>query len=164
MPANREIRGALIESGVSPIAAAVALSHLLRPLRFDFFKRRRNRLLSIVQERLIVVAAKRKLLQLLTAEAEAQQRAFNLEDLFTGIHHHRLGNLGERVIRRAIGELAAEGIIKSHAGEPGLDLVILTGRKCDLSVPKLREVHEKIRRAMGIKYARPYLLEKTWDV
>jgi hypothetical protein len=164
MPSDREIRRALIESGLSPIAAAAALSQLLRPLRLDFFRRRRNRLLSVVQERLVVMAAKRKLMELLAAEAEAEQRLLNLEDLFTGVHQQKLGNLGEHVIRRAIRELAAEGTIKSQTSAAGVDLAGLTGKRYDLSAPKLREVHEKMRRAMGIKEAKPYVPEKRWDL
>jgi hypothetical protein len=164
MPSDREIRRALIESGMNPVEAAAALSQLLRPPRLDFFKRRRNRLLRIVQERLVVVAAKRKLLEILTAEAEAQQRLLNLEDLFTGVHRQKLGNLGERVIGRAIRELAAEGTIKSQTSAAGVDLAGLTGKRYDLSAPKLREVHEKMRRAMGLKEAKAYVPEKRWDL
>ena len=164
MPSDPEIRQGLLESGMSPRAAAAAISQLLRPLRLDFFRRRRNRLLSVVQERLIIVAAKRKLLEILTAEAEARQRALNLEDLFTGVHQQKLGNLGERVMRRAIRELVAEGIMKSHTGAAGVELASLTGQRYDLSIPELRQVHEKMRRAMGIKEAKPYLPEKRWDL
>jgi hypothetical protein len=164
MPSDREIRQALIESGMYPIQAALALSQLLRPLRLDFFRRRRNRLLRIVQERLVVIAAKRKLVELLAAEAEAKQRLLNLEDLFTGVHQQKLGNLGERVMMRAILELGAEGIIKRGGGGRGPDVVGLTGRQCDLRTPRLREVHEKMRRAMGITGAKPYIPEKRWDL
>ncbi len=164
MPSDREIRRALIESGMSLVEAAAATSHVLRPLRLDFFKRRRNRLLSLVQGRLVVIAAKRKLIELLTAEAEAGQRLLNLEDLFTGIHQQKLGNLGERVMIRAILELGAEGIVKRDSSAGGPDVVGLTGRKYDLRTPRLREVHEKMRRAMGIKGAKPYIPEKRWDL
>lgn len=164
MPSDVEVRQGLIESGLSPSAAAAALSQLLRPLRLDFFRRRRNRLLSVVQDRLIVIAAKRKLLEILTAEAQAQQQALNLEDLFTGVHQRKLGNLGERVMRRAIRELVAEGVVKTHTGAAGVELASLTGQRYDLSIPKLRQVHEKMRRAMGITEAKPYLPEKRWDL
>jgi hypothetical protein len=73
-------------------------------------------------------------------------------------------NLGEIVIRQAIRELTDEGVLRSRIERDGLDLVALTGRRPEWRAPKLRDVCEKMRSAMGIRGARPYLMERHWDL
>ena len=164
MPPDREIREALIESGAPEGEAANAVSHLLRGFGLDFFGRRKNRLLNLVQDRLLVVAAKSKVVDVLGREGSGRRKTFNLEDLLTGMLHTELVNLGEIVLRRAIRELVAEGLVKARTEGAKLELLSLTGRRPKWSAAKLRDVYERMRVAMGIKGARPYLLERTFDV
>jgi hypothetical protein len=163
-PRDREIRDALIESGMPEGEAANAVSHLLRLFNLDFFRRRRNRLLNLIQDRLLVVAAKTKLLDLLKREGTGRGRSFNLEDLITGLHHRELMNLGEVVIRRAIREMVSEDLIRARAKGASMELLSLTGRRPAGSGAKLRDVYERMRLAMGVRGAKPYLIEKTWDL
>jgi len=162
MPRDQEIREALVESGTPGGEAANAVSQLLRVFGVDFFRRRRNRLLNMVQDRLLVVAAKTKLLDVLKREASGRRKAFNLEDLITGVHYRELTNLGEAVIRRAIRELVAEGLVKTRTEGASMELLSPTRRRPEWSGTKLRDVYDRMRLAMGIKGPRPYLIEKTW--
>jgi len=162
MPPDREIREALVESGMSEGEAANALSHLLRGFGLDFFRRRKNRLFNMAQDRLLVVAAKTKVVDVLKREGSGTHKTFNLEDLLTGVLHNELTNLGEMVLRRGIRELAAEGIVKTRTEGARLELLNLTGRPPTWSAAKLRDVYERMRLAMGIKGARPYVLERTF--
>jgi hypothetical protein len=43
-----------------------------------------------------------------------------------------------------------------------MELLSLTGRRPRGSAVKLRDVYERMRLAMGIRGARPYLLERTF--
>jgi hypothetical protein len=162
MPRDGEIREALIESGVTEGEAANAVSHLLRVFGLDFFRRRKNRLLNMVQDRLLVVGAKSKVVDVLGREGSGRQKTFNIEDLFTGVLHTEMVNLGEIVLRRAIRELVAEGVVKARNEGARMELISLTGRRAKGSGARLRDVYERMRLAMGIKGARPYLLERTF--
>ena len=162
MPPDREIREALVACGMSEGEAADAVSQVLRIARADFFRRRRSRLLDLVQDRLLLVAAKAKLVDLLKREASSKRRVFNLEDVFTGIHHAELTNLGEVVLRRAIRELESEGIVQASTEAATMQLLSLTGRPFGWDATKLRDVYGRIRIAMRVRGARPYLIERTW--
>ena len=164
MPTDREIREALVASGMDEGEAANAVSQLLRVASLDFRKRRRNRLFNLVQDRLIVVAAKTRVMDLLKREASGRRQAFNLEDLFTGIHHVELTNLGETVVRRAIRELEREGLIRTSRETANMELLTLIGRRPKWSASKLRKVYSKMRLSIGIKGARPYVIERTWHL
>jgi len=162
MPRDGEIREALTESGVTEGEAANAVSHLLRGFNLDFFRRRKNRLLNMVQDRLLVVGAKSKVVDVLGREGSGRQKTFNVEDLLTGVLHTEMVNLGEVVLRRAIRELVADGVVKARTEGAKMELLSLTGRRPRGSAVKLRDVYERMRLAMGIRGARPYLLERTF--
>lgn len=164
MPPDREIREGLVESWMPEGEAADTVSQLLRAFRVDFFRRRRNRLFNAVQDRLILVAAKTKVLDVLRREASGRRKSFNLGDLLTGIHHTELTNLGEVIVRRAIRELVAEGLVKAGTEGPGMELLGVTGRRPRWRATKLRSVYDRMRLAMGIRGARPYVLERIWNL
>jgi hypothetical protein len=164
MPDDEEVGAALLDSGMPEADVAAAFSPLRRIVRLEFARRRQNRLLHLVQERLIVVAAKGRLLEILEKEANSGQKALNLEDLFTGVYQEQLGNFGEIVLRCATDELSAEGVVRTRRARGVPELIALTGREPTSSAAKLRKVHEQMRSAMGVKGAKAYELEKRWDV
>jgi hypothetical protein len=164
MPTDEEVRAALLAAGMPEHETAAAFSAMRRIPRLEFLTRWRNRLLNLVQGRLVVVAAKRKLLEILEKEAGLDQKALNLEDLFTGVYQAQLGNFGEIVFRRAVHELSAEGVVRARRGRGLPELVSLTGRDPAWNAATLRKVHERMRAAMGVKTAKPYVPEKKWDL
>jgi hypothetical protein len=164
MPADEEVRRSLVAAGMPEREATAAFSRWRRIPRLEFLRRWQNRMLNLVQERLVVVAAKRKLLEILDKEAHLGQKALNLEDLFTGVYQEQLGNFGEIVFRRAVEELSAEGVVTTRRGRGVPEIVGLTGRDPTWNAAKLRKVHEQMRAAMGVREARPYKPEKKWDL
>ena len=161
-PSDEEIAGALRQSGMGALAVGSAMSQLLRPLRFDFFGRRRRRLHNLAVVRMGMMQLKELLVGIITRHHEQTHHPVSVDDLWQGNYKEMLVDFGPGTIERALGELQREGIVRRD--RRGIaDLLRPTGKRYHQgSLAALRRVIEAMKLDLNVRYATEYDTERTY--
>jgi hypothetical protein len=161
-PSDAEIGGALRQSGMGALAVWSAMSQLLRPVRFDFFGRRRRRLYNLAVVRMGMVQLKEVLVGIITRHHEQTHHPVSLDDLWQGNYKEMLVDFGPGTIDRAIAELQREGIVQRD--RRGIaDLLRPTGKKYHQGpLAALRRVLDAMKLDLNVRYATEYDTERTY--
>lgn len=160
-PSDREVREALVRSGMRPPAVGYAMSQLLRLLRWDFGRRRKRRLYNLTALRIGMVQLKEKVFAIVARYREQAGTPINLEDLLQGEHAGILIDFGLRDVERAARELMREGVLRVQQ-RGVVDVIQATRKRYEASVSELRRVLDQIKLHLNIRYAAGYSSERTY--
>jgi hypothetical protein len=162
-PPDAETRHALAESGMTPFAIERAMSQVLRLLRFDFFKRRKQRLYTMLAMRMGLVTLKEKVVAIANRHEKETGAALNADDFFVGAYKYLLVDFGPADVDVAIKELVGEGILRQE-NLGGIVVLRPTRKHLHVSTASLRKVLDQMKLHLGIRYAQEYDTEKTYQV
>jgi hypothetical protein len=162
-PRDGEVREALLESGMGLLAVERAMSQLLRPLRCDFFVRRKRRLYNIAAMRMGLVQLKEKAAAIAAQHEKDTGTALNVDDFFFGPYKYLLTDFGPGDVDKAINELVRDGVLRPET-RGGIQVLLPTRKPCRHSITRLRRVLDQMKLHLGIRYAQEYDTERTYQM
>jgi len=163
-PPDRDVRRALVQSGMGAPAVKRAMSQALRLFRCDFFGRRKRRLHNLAVVQMGMVQLKEKLADIATRHQRQTGTHVTIDDLSQGNYKEMLVDFGPTTIDRALNELVSEGIVRRD--KRGITEVIRpTGKRYQAqSIGQLRQVLDQMKLSLNVRYARAYDLERTYKM
>lgn len=163
-PSDRELRRALVQSGMRPLAVERAMAHALRLPRWDFGGRRRRRLHNLALQRLGMVQLKETLAGIVTRHQHDTGTPVSLDDLSQGNYQEMLVDFGAGAIDSALNELVREGIVRREKRDI-VEVIRPTGKPFHAgSLAALRQVLEEIKLSLNVRYATEYDTGRTFRV
>ena len=160
-PADGEVRQALLESGMGVLAVERAMSQILRPLRLDFFGRRKRRLYNRTAMRMGMVQLKEKVIAIATQHEKDTRTPVSVDDFFFGQYKYILTDFGPGDVDKAVKELAREGLLRQES-RGGIQVLRPTRKHSHDSNATLRRVLDQMKLHLGIRYAQEYDTERTY--
>jgi hypothetical protein len=162
-PSEQEIRQALLESGMSPLAVEREVSQLLHLLGLDFFGRRKRRLYEVVAIRIGVVQLMEKLVAVVHRHEQETGNPLNVDDIFYGPYKYLLTDFGPRDVDGVIKELERQQVLRQE-DRAGIQVLRPTKKHFHSSATALRRILDQMKLHLGIRYAADYDTEKTYRV
>lgn len=161
-PPDREVRQALLSSGMRPAAVAWAMSHLLRVVRWDFRGRRKRRLHNLALMRLGMVQLKETLVGIITRHQQETGSPVSVDDLSQGNYKEMLVDFGPAAIDLALHELVREGLVRREKRSIS-EVLTPTGRPYQApSLAALRYVLDAMKLSLNVRYAGEYDTQRTY--
>jgi len=162
-PRDEETREALLESGMGLLAVERTMSQVLRPLRLDFFRRRKRRLYSVAAMRMGMAQLKEKVAAIAGRHDKETGSPLNVDDFFFGAYRYLLIDFGPGDVDGAIKELVREGLLRRET-RAGIEVLLPTRKRGHSSATVLRRVLDQMKLHLGIRYAAEYDTERTYRV
>jgi hypothetical protein len=146
-----------------PLAVWYAMSQALRPLRWDFGRRRKRRLYNLAALRIGMVQLKEKVFGIVARYRQHAGTPMNMNELLQSEHDTLLVDFGPREVERATRELVREGILRAQK-RGTVDVIQATRKRYEGSLSELRRVLDQIKLHLNIRYAAEYDSERTYRV